>query len=163
MLTVATVLFLGITAFAAWHALRFEDSTAGLLALFSGPAALVLGVLAWRATRSGAPGQGGATSARSARRPATNLPAETFFNTHNEEAIEPGDGPAYHQGTRVSFASFDRWVLGENADGIREAHRAGSRRAGRRVALRRMQSDWCARQASRFSARHAHQNDGIRR
>jgi uncharacterized membrane protein len=52
MLTVAAILFLGITAFAAWHALRFEDSTAGLLALFSGPAALILGVLAWRASRA---------------------------------------------------------------------------------------------------------------
>lgn len=52
MLTLAAMAFLGITAFAGWHALRFDDSTAGVLALFSGPAALILGILAWRADRA---------------------------------------------------------------------------------------------------------------
>jgi len=51
-LTLGAVVFAGITAFAAWHALRFEDSTAGLLAAFSAPAAVILAVLAWRAARA---------------------------------------------------------------------------------------------------------------
>ena len=50
--TIGAVAFLGIAAFAGWHALRFEDSTAGLLALLAVPVGGALALLARRAGRS---------------------------------------------------------------------------------------------------------------
>ncbi|MBI1397592.1 MAG: hypothetical protein GC151_16585 [Betaproteobacteria bacterium] len=49
--TMAALIFTGVTAFAAWHAFRFDDRTATWLAVFTGPAALVLAFLAYRASR----------------------------------------------------------------------------------------------------------------
>ncbi|MEI7968786.1 MAG: hypothetical protein WCJ69_07360 [Betaproteobacteria bacterium] len=47
----AAVAFAGVTTFAAWHALRFSDNAAGLLALVAGPIAIVLAFLAYRTGR----------------------------------------------------------------------------------------------------------------
>lgn len=49
--TLAAVIFGGVTAFATWHALRFDDHSALLLGAVTGPLTLLLGFLAWRASR----------------------------------------------------------------------------------------------------------------
>ena len=50
--TLGALVFLGIAAFTGWHAVRFEDSTAGLVALASAPVALWLAFLSYRVDRA---------------------------------------------------------------------------------------------------------------
>lgn len=49
--SIGAAVFLGIGAFTGWHAVRFEDSTAGLAALVSVPVALWLAFLSYRVDR----------------------------------------------------------------------------------------------------------------
>lgn len=52
-LSLGAFAFLGVTAFAGFHAWRYHDSTAAIIALAAAPLALVLGVLSYRVDRVG--------------------------------------------------------------------------------------------------------------
>jgi hypothetical protein len=49
--TLAAIVFVGVGAFTGWHAVRFDDSTAGLVALGAVPLALWLSYLSYRVDR----------------------------------------------------------------------------------------------------------------
>lgn len=49
--TLAAVAFVGIAAFTGWHAVRFEDTTAGLVAIGALPLAIWLAYLSYRVDR----------------------------------------------------------------------------------------------------------------
>ncbi len=50
--SLAAAVFVGIGAFTGWHAVRFEDSTAGLVAIGAVPLAVWLAYLSYRVDRS---------------------------------------------------------------------------------------------------------------
>jgi len=49
--SLAAAVFLGIAAFTGWHAVRFEDTTAGLVAIGALPLTLWLAFLSYRVDR----------------------------------------------------------------------------------------------------------------
>ena len=50
--SLAAAVFVGIGAFTGWHAVRFEDATAGLVAIGTLPLALWLAYLSYRVDRT---------------------------------------------------------------------------------------------------------------
>lgn len=50
--TLASAVFVGIAAFTGWHAARFEDATAGLVAIGALPLAVWLAYMAYRVDRA---------------------------------------------------------------------------------------------------------------